>query len=713
MFRRLALLVISLAACLPASAFAQAPPAKPRTYRLLAVDLKQPIIWGSICETEDGLGLAFGGQDQTSEDGVPPTRIKVEGKWVSIREELEKKNPFQEFVVPLTEIRAETRAVLASLRRLYLQGHSQAELQRRITAEIYPRQARLLARFQSLQASSQDLIPPLTPTEATRNAEAAPSRNGGSMRLRFDMNQTAAELRDAHRTLEVGGIAAIRSLQRASDFLLQTIAGCSAAPLPRALSPLVFEPKSRRFFLFGGDHGDFLHADLWCFDPQTRGWSQRSRGPSPRANHALIATGDGKLVVRGGYEYSSSTSYLGGPYHDVADAEWVYDVEQDQWTGQASNGRAASAYRTGPYHPDFFLQEPAPDAAATAAALAAIQPNAWVEQQPPHRPEVDRAWGHAVLDVDRDMILVWCGGHSSHGGTDVLHYHLGSNRWELCYPVELPLGQTYVNSNYPEGFNFNRRPWVTGHTYQSYAYDPLSKLMYFNGRRAHTYVYDPALGDWTGRFEKPPAMSYGSGYYTLNTLATPTGLVCWTARRELFRLDAKARQWTPIEVREGQVPESVVDASTYLYDAKRDRLIFFSVPYGKPSDGQVYAFNFTTGTAQSLEPVNRAALAEAQVRQLDRGCYLPGEDLILFASILPESNPPRTVAYDCAANRWVTLGLAYAVDANGKLANPRGGGHSCGLMFDAKRRLIWGMNTLERRVFALQLDRQTADLRPL
>jgi hypothetical protein len=50
------------------------------------------------------------------------------------------------------------------------------------------------------------------------------------------------------------------------------------------------------------------------------------------------------------------------------------------------------------------------------------------------------------------------------------------------------------------------------------------------------------------------------------------------------------------------------------------------------------------------------------------------------------------------------------VEHGSQPATPRGAGHSCGLMYDAKRQLIWGVNTYERRVYVLRLDRQAADL---
>ena len=48
-------------------------------------------------------------------------------------------------------------------------------------------------------------------------------------------------------------------------------------------------------------------------------------------------------------------------------------------------------------------------------------------------------------------------------------------RWyKRAFPVEFPLGQLYSNTSYPRGYNLNRRPGMTGHTYQNYGFDPVS-----------------------------------------------------------------------------------------------------------------------------------------------------------------------------------------------------------------------------------------------
>ena len=118
-----------------------------------------------------------------------------------------------------------------------------------------------------------------------------------------------------------------------------------AEPPARALSPLVYDSKSKLYVLFGGDHLDYLTNDTWVFDQAKNQWSQRHpiNAPPPRANHKLSAA-DGKITLTGGYTYSSNTDYCGGQYVDLDDGDWTYDIAADRWTGTRTS---APELRTG------------------------------------------------------------------------------------------------------------------------------------------------------------------------------------------------------------------------------------------------------------------------------------------------------------------------------------------------------------------------------
>ena len=57
------------------------------------------------------------------------------------------------------------------------------------------------------------------------------------------------------------------------------------------------------------------------------------------------------------------------------------------------------------------------------------------------------------------------------------------------------------------------------------------------------------------------------------------------------------------------------------------------------------------------------------------------------------------------------MNIGYEVGKNTRAAHPGGPGHSCGLLFDAKRKIIRGIDTHDCRVYALHLEMKGADLK--
>lgn len=689
-------LTLALSALLIVPAFAQQKP-----YKIPPANLKDQIIWGSTCESPDGLVLGFGGQDQRS-DELPRTRIKVDGQWKSTSEELRKKNPLQKYHDRCQKLAHAVRGVTARYRYLYLEGHEFGKLPVALEVEL----AKLSETCRMEAASLGEDLKVAMGSQVGYEQQQL-------VRALSRINEPVTFPQGAEDTVAtiLNSIEGQVSLEQAGELL-------DAEPPARFLSPLAYDPKTRLFVLTSGDHGDYLTNDLWLFDPAQKKWEQRhpASAPPPRGGHTLKASGDGTVTLSGGYNYTSSVSYLGAQYQELNDGDWTYDLAANTWKGPEKGMPPDSrVYRTGPFHPAYFLRGAKPDAAAAKREIDAIPANRWVERKPPHKPEMVRTWGHAVLDPDHDLVLVFSGGHSAHCGSDVLHYHLATNRWELSSPVEFPLGQTYSNTSYPEGYNLNKRPWVTGHTYQSYNYDPNSKKLYLNARLHNTYIYDPIIGDWTGRFPKPKPMAYNDCFYNLNTLPTPHGLICWTGHGGLFKLDAAKQEWQEVKCSGAMLPNAEVDASTFVYDSKRDRLIFVRTDYGQKNEGDVHLLDLKSGEVTKKTPANAAALAALDLKGVDRAVYDSDHDLVLFSALLAgvAGSPRRALAYDCAADKWQSLAISYKVGKDNRPAHPGGPGHSCGLQFDAKRKIIWGIDTHDCRVYALRINLPTADVKSI
>ncbi len=81
-----------------------------------------PVIWGWQIETPDGKGLAFGGMSIHTDEPRNETKVKRDGKWVGIREELYKANPLQAFHNNLDALRRPLQRITALSRHSYLEG---------------------------------------------------------------------------------------------------------------------------------------------------------------------------------------------------------------------------------------------------------------------------------------------------------------------------------------------------------------------------------------------------------------------------------------------------------------------------------------------------------------------------------------------------------------------------------------------------------------
>ena len=123
-------------------------------------------------------------------------------------------------------------------------------------------------------------------------------------------------------------------------------------------------------------------------------------------------------------------------------------------------------------------------------------------------------------------------------------------------------------------------------------------------------------------------------------------------------------------------------------------------------DGRLFAVEWKTKAVSTLAPSNKeSASAVPYLCQLR---YDGENDLLLVGGTLPPVDGlRRTPAYDCARDQWVSLKIT-GDDPSGK----SGRNVSLGLMYDAKCKLFWAVDT-NSNVFVLRLDPKTADMQPM
>ena len=659
-------------------------------------DLRKLVIWGSECREPEGQGLAFGGQHQTADDGRPHTRVLRDGAWVPILGQLRAKNPLQKHHDRLWALRTALRDALGRARYIYFQGRAAEEETAFLKEQVNP----------ALEALAGDLA---------KAEQALAALTGLDEYQAGQVKSALAHIKAVGDALKPFAgrtgpdrLAKMRQAQVALELAAEAL---GAEPPGRVCSPVVYDSKTKRYVLFGGDHFDYLTNDVWVFDPAEQRWFQQhpADAPEPRANHTITADGDGTVTVSGGYAYADRWDYGARPYARMEPGKWVYDLAADAWTA-ASGGKAFPAttrrYRAERFLPEYYMAGARPDAAAHEATLKAVPANTWVAMKPSKRPQKEqdgRGWGTTVLDPDHDLLLQWGGGHSAAGGTDVLHYHLATNRWEQPYPIEYCLGQVASPSAYPGGYNFNRHPWIIMHAYKSYAYETALKRLVLTGRNINWkyrhdtwfYLYDPLIGEWTTRHPLNPKML--SVHYFLNSrvIAGPAGLLFWGKGSTAFRLNCKALTWEQLKF-EGALPTAGTDGGGLVYDPKRNRMLMVTKPW-KPQNqgifsGTIHVLDLKTMKASALQPKGAGKLKTTFLRE---AAYNPEADLFLWAW----RAKGRMLAYDPAGNRWVTLAIGGSAPF----------GFSTGHVYDAKRGLHWVAGG-GGAVYCLRLDAATADV---
>ena len=105
-------------------------------------------------------------------------------------------------------------------------------------------------------------------------------------------------------------------------------------PPQRANARLAYDPQAKRIVLFGGDQLDQLLSDTWTFDVVKQQWDdvKPSLAPAPRGGHALLWLPKAKkILLVGGYTYTSTTDYVASLYQRLPLELWTYDTIANRW----------------------------------------------------------------------------------------------------------------------------------------------------------------------------------------------------------------------------------------------------------------------------------------------------------------------------------------------------------------------------------------------
>lgn len=522
-------------------------------------------------------------------------------------------------------------------------------------------------------------------------------------------------------------------------------------PPQRANSRLVYDPANKLTVLFGGDQLNALVSDTWVYSSTGKGWTELKPkiAPSPRAGHALLWLPKAKkILLLGGYTYTSTTDYVASLYKPLPLEAWTFDPAKNEWSivakweknapttptnrflsaavdendtvmlldannhawfcsfdtskpdgaGTQKLGVAPGTVvrRTGSHDPKWYTEGvPAPNVEQVADQLKTLKPNTWTLLPTPKRPGMNMDWGSAAFDSTNDKILRFSGGHSAYSGTAPVVYDVKTDRYSLPFAPEYPIEFIYSNDQVRGEWSFKNNPWMSGHTYKTTGFDPNLKCLVFVAHE-YTYFFDPLTSNWTRSESKNP---FVADMYTNTVCTTPTGAVTWANVRGgsegIFRLDAATRTWKPLTQKDKKptFPEKSPDHHGLCYDSKRDRLLFFSDRGAKK--GQVAVCDFKTMELSWLEP---AGLEKALVPCRET-VYLPDADVVLIGARVRVAETNLWLAYDCAKDAWVGLPLA-GDDPIGK----RGAfNNSMGLMYDPTRKLVWAVGQ-HSEVYALSLD---------
>jgi N-acetylneuraminic acid mutarotase len=158
------------------------------------------------------------------------------------------------------------------------------------------------------------------------------------------------------------------------------------SPAARAYPSLVYDSKSDRVILFGGDNITTSFDDTWAYDYNNNTWQQKNPASWPSGRHGAGTAYDAesdRIILFGGLNLQSGERF---------DDTWAYDYERDTWQ----------------------------------------------QLSPAHHPTARAVYGNMYYDADIDRVILFGGEDYSGGLDDTWAYDYNTNTWEELSPVSRP-----------------------------------------------------------------------------------------------------------------------------------------------------------------------------------------------------------------------------------------------------------------------------------
>ena len=405
------------------------------------------------------------------------------------------------------------------------------------------------------------------------------------------------------------------------------------APSFRAAAALVYDPESKKVLLIGGYRAGWKPlADVWLFDPTTRGWS------------AL------KITIPGKKQGWISTCYDHGQKRillsRVPSMHRTYDVELLSMRFDAAGAATRDVEPLAPgkaHHRPGWQVDDEQHRKSKPVELAALPANTWVDPKPAgYCPR--RTWGQStVYDVVTHRAIAWGGGHSTYAGLEYDTFDVLSNRWLLQnHPISYPPKWWHGGSNCPPGLTPSGINYVPGHSRRGYGVDPISGCVVTCGGD----VFDIKTRRFIKKVRKSPFTD--SGWGNPANVTTPHGLYMVGSMHSngkgssgVGRVNVRDAKWEVI-LKEGGPGHHEFDH--LCYDSKRDRILHFGM-----KSRRIHAFDFKTKTWQRVEEKTKGPAT-----YVGGSCYVPELDAVFLVMGTKDRAPDKIYVYKVEEGTWHT-----------------------------------------------------------